>query len=127
MSTIEEKSNTRYRELLLSFRITNTLELGDGRCACISCQKLFRSIEYLYLHFENHHALELQKLLQRSKHEVTSKQENLYIPRHQKISHEHNSEFDVKREDDESMNALQRAEKQIYDDLENKADTSYDN
>lgn len=121
---LEEAANNRYRALLLSFRINNTLELSNGRCACISCQKLFRSIEYLYLHFENHHALELQKLQQRSKHEVESKQENLYIPKHQKASHEHNSAFDVNLDEDqiESMNSVQRAERQFYIDDKTKDD-----
>ena len=123
MSNLEEASNIRYRALLLSFRINNTLELSNGRCACISCQKLFRSMEYLNMHFENHHALELQELQQRSRHEVASKQDNLYIPKHQKISHEHNSAYDVNLDDQvESMNTVQRAERQAYIDLETKND-----
>lgn len=121
---LEEEANNRYRALLLSFRINNTLELSNGRCACISCQKLFRSIEYLNLHFENHHALELQQLQQRSKHEVESKQENLYIPKHKKVQHEHNSKYDVTLADDQndSMTPLQRAEKQFYIDNETNND-----
>ena len=75
------------------------------------------------MHFENHHALELQELQQRSRHEVASKQDNLYIPKHQKISHEHNSAYDVNLDDQvESMNTVQRAERQAYIDLETKND-----
>jgi hypothetical protein len=52
--------------LLLRFRARNTLELKDGKCACVSCRKLFRSIEFLSLHFEKMHALEILALKQRA-------------------------------------------------------------
>lgn len=83
---MSEEQEKRYRALLLSFRITNTLELSDGRCACISCQKLFRSMEYLNMHFERMHALELQELEHRSKADTA---QDLFIPRHKKLSSKH--------------------------------------
>ena len=114
------EAEKRYKALLLSFRIANTLELSDGRCACISCQKLFRSMKYLNMHFERIHALELQELESRSRVPSSSKQ-NLYIPRHQKLSYKHDSKRDVILEEDtkDEMTATQRAERQIYLDLDN--------
>lgn len=119
----ENQSEKRYRAFLLSFRIANTLELTNGRCACISCQKLFRSVEYLNMHFERAHALELQELEHRSKTETGSVQD-LFIPRHKKLSYEHNSRNEVITGDGENMgmSAIQRAERQMYADLDNSKD-----
>lgn len=52
----------KYQELLSEFIVKNTLELKEGKCACKICKKLFRSSEYLRLHFSNSHSKELKQL-----------------------------------------------------------------
>lgn len=57
----------RYNTLLMEFKIQHTLELKSGKCACVKCQKLFRSMEYLRLHFEREHSAELKELENKAK------------------------------------------------------------
>lgn len=51
-----------YNRLLMEYKISHTLELKSGKCVCVKCQKEFRSMEYLRIHFENIHAAELKEL-----------------------------------------------------------------
>jgi hypothetical protein len=60
-----DDSRFRWDEALLEFRIRHTLDLGNGKCACTGCRKLFRSKEFLNMHFDRMHALELLALKQR--------------------------------------------------------------
>ena len=57
----------KYQELLSNFRNKNTIKLKEGKCACRICHKLFRSLEYLRLHFINSHSSELKQLEEQAK------------------------------------------------------------
>ena len=61
----EEKR--RYNELLMKYKARNTLELKDGKCACVKCKKLFRSYDFLNIHFNTKHAADLKNLEEMSK------------------------------------------------------------
>jgi hypothetical protein len=108
-----DQSSTRYRNLLFSFRIKNTLKLEDGKCACLSCRKLFRSVDFLILHFERSHALELQALKQQSQAEPPSR-------------HVHRSRTSTLRpgptDPGHGLSAVQRAEHQTSIDIDKTQD-----
>jgi hypothetical protein len=57
-------------EALHSFGIQRTVELENGKCACIECRKLFRSKEFLNLHFDRMHSLEILALKQQMERKV---------------------------------------------------------
>jgi hypothetical protein len=101
-----ERFSARYRDLLLSFRIKNTLRLDGGRCACLLCRKLFRSIDFLNLHFERSHALELQALKQQSQADPSLR------PPLQKGRTSILPPVATRPSDD--LNAVHRAERQAY-------------
>lgn len=108
-----------YKKLRFRFRVNNTLELSNGRCACISCQKLFRSSEYLNTHFEKHHALELQKLKQEAEKIASQKGDSYHLHTHR--DHTYNSTYQDKSGDSlETLTTFERVEMQTRKDYEEK-------
>jgi hypothetical protein len=109
-----DPSSARYRDLLLSFRIKNTLKLDGGKCACLPCRKLFRSLDFLNLHFKRSHALELHALKQQGQTEPS-----LRPPLHKA----HASILPpVRTEPSDDFGAVQRAERQAYIELDRVPD-----
>jgi hypothetical protein len=114
---MSDSGESRFRELLLSFRIRNTLELDNGKCACLSCRTLFRSIEYLNMHFERCHALELQALKKRSQSSPVAPSAT-----HGARPTDRSLASDAPRDSTDDLNALQRAERQAYLDFDQLED-----
>jgi hypothetical protein len=63
----------RFDTLVVAFRVKNTLELNGGKYACLPCRKIFRSAEYLNLHFDRAHPQELQELKVRAQQEAAAR------------------------------------------------------
>lgn len=113
MTEYEDPVEQRFRTLMIRFRINHTMELDGGRCACVTCKKLFRTMEYLNMHFERKHAIELQELRKRAQHEQTIDD---YIPvTHHTTSKQINSEAQLN-----SNSSVDRAIAQAYNDLEER-------
>jgi hypothetical protein len=67
----------RFEALVLGFRVKNALTLGNGKCACVLCRKMFRSTEYLDLHFDRAHPQELRELQNRAEQDIASRMRKL--------------------------------------------------
>ena len=57
----------KYRELLIIYKLENSIELPNGKCICKKCKKLFRTSEFLKIHFDSIHFLDLKEIEKKSK------------------------------------------------------------